>query len=191
VATISILYDNRAQADVRAGWGFAAWIRVGDQSVLFDTGADKLVFEQNARALGCNVSTIDAVVISHEHCDHAGALSAVTRKGLALYVPAATARRFSSHRKSGAQVVAVRRPTPICPGVRSIGTFGRKIREQAVLVDAPNGPVLITGCAHPGVVPIAEAATRLAARPLALLVGGLHLYRQEEADVRHVAERLL
>jgi 7,8-dihydropterin-6-yl-methyl-4-(beta-D-ribofuranosyl)aminobenzene 5'-phosphate synthase len=191
VATISILYDNRAQADLRPGWGFSAWVSAGDESVLFDTGADKLVFEQNARALGCNLSTLGALVLSHEHCDHIGAVSAATRKGLRLYVPAAFARRFAGERRNGIEVVAIRSPAQICPGVKSTGQFGRKIREQALLVDGAEGPVLMTGCAHAGIVTVAELATRLAGRPLSLILGGFHLYRHDEAEVRYVAEQLL
>jgi len=191
VATISILYDNRAQADLRPGWGFSAWISVGDESVLFDTGADKLVFEQNARALGCNLSTLGALALSHEHCDHIGAVSSVVRKGLRLYVPASSRRRFAGHRKGGVQVIAVRGPEQVCPGVKSTGQFGRKIREQALLVDGTEGPALVTGCAHAGIVTVANLATKLAGRPLALIVGGFHLYRNDEAEVRYVAEQLL
>jgi 7,8-dihydropterin-6-yl-methyl-4-(beta-D-ribofuranosyl)aminobenzene 5'-phosphate synthase len=191
VATISILYDNRAQADLRPGWGFSAWISVGDESVLFDTGADKLVFEQNARALGCNLSTLGALALSHEHCDHIGAMSSVVRKGLRLYVPASSRRRFAGLRRSGVQVIAVRGPEQICPGVKSTGQSGRRIREQALLVDGTEGPVLITGCAHPGIVAVANLATKLAGRPPALIVGGFHLYRNDEAEVRYVAEQLL
>lgn len=191
MATISILYDNRAQADLRPGWGFSAWISVGDESVLFDTGADKLVFEQNARALGCNLSTLGALALSHEHCDHVGAMSSVVRKGLRLYVPASSRRRFAGHRKGGVQVIAVRGPEQVCPGVKSTGQFGRKIREQALLVDGTEGPALVTGCAHAGIVTVANLATKLAGRPLALIVGGFHLYRNDEAEVRYVAEQLL
>lgn len=191
MATISILYDNRAQADLRPGWGFSAWISVGDESVLFDTGADKLVFEQNARALGCNLSTLGALALSHEHCDHVGAMSSVVRKGLRLYVPASSRRRFAGHRKGGVQVIAVRGPEQVCPGVKSTGQFGRKIREQALLVDGTEGPALVTGCAHAGIVTVANLATKLAGRPLALIVGGFHLYRNNEAEVRYVAEQLL
>jgi len=191
VATISILYDNHAQANVRPGWGFAAWIDVGEDSVLFDTGADKLVFEQNARALGCNVSTVGALVVSHGHCDHIGAVSAVTRNGMRLYAPASVARHLAAHRKSGVQVIAVRHPVQICRGVKSTGPFGRRIREQALLVDAAQGPVLITGCAHAGIVEVAELAARVAGRAPTLVVGGFHLYRQDESHVRYVANRLL
>ncbi|MDD5220209.1 MAG: MBL fold metallo-hydrolase, partial [Candidatus Bipolaricaulis sp.] len=111
MTTISILYDNHAQGDMRPGWGFSAWINVGDESVLFDTGADKLVFEHNARALGCNLSTLSALVLSHDHCDHIGAMSAVTRKGLRLYVQAGSTRRFAGYRRSGIEVIGVRGPT--------------------------------------------------------------------------------
>jgi 7,8-dihydropterin-6-yl-methyl-4-(beta-D-ribofuranosyl)aminobenzene 5'-phosphate synthase len=191
VGTISILYDNHAQEGLRPGWGFSAWVSVGDESVLFDTGADKLVFEHNARALGCNLSTLGALALSHEHCDHIGAVSSVVRKGLRLYVPASFARRFSSERRRGIEVVAVRGSAQICPGVKSTGQFGRKIREQALLVDGAEGPVLITGCAHAGIVAVADLATKLAGRPLALILGGFHLYRHDEAEVRYVAEQLL
>ncbi len=191
MTTISILYDNRAPSELRPGWGFSAWINVGDESVLFDTGADKLVFEHNARALGCNVSTLGALVLSHDHCDHIGAVSAVTRKGLRLYVHAGSARRFAGHRRGGVQVIGVRGPTQICPGVKSTGRFGRRIREQALLVDGNDGPILVTGCAHAGIVTVAELATEIAGRPPALLVGGFHLFRSDEAQVRYVAERLL
>jgi 7,8-dihydropterin-6-yl-methyl-4-(beta-D-ribofuranosyl)aminobenzene 5'-phosphate synthase len=191
VATISILYDNRAEEELRPGWGFSAWISVGDESVLFDTGADKLVFEHNARALGCNLSTLGALVLSHDHCDHVGAVTAVTRKGLRLFVPAKFARRFAGLRRSGVQVIAVRGPEQICPGVKSTGQSGRRIREQALLVDGTEGPIPITGCAHPGIVAVANLATNLAGRPLALIVGGFHLYRNDEAEVRYVAEQLL
>lgn len=191
MATISVLYDNRAQGDMRPGWGFSAWVSVGDESVLFDTGADKLVFEHNARALGCNLSTLGALALSHEHCDHIGAVSSVTRKGLRLYVEAGSARRFAGHRRDGVQVIAVRGPEQICPGVKSTGRCGRRIREQALLVDGTEGPALITGCAHPGIVVVADLATKLAGRPLALIVGGFHLFRSDEAGVRYVAEQLL
>lgn len=191
MATISILYDNRAQADLRPGWGFSAWISVGDESVLFDTGADKLVFEENARALGCNLSTLGALVLSHEHCDHIGAVSAVTRKGLRLYAPARSARRFADQRRRGVQVISVRGAVQVCPGVKSTGQFGRKIREQALLVDGAEGPVLITGCAHEGIVTVADLATRIAQQPPALILGGFHLHRDDDAKARYVAEQLL
>jgi 7,8-dihydropterin-6-yl-methyl-4-(beta-D-ribofuranosyl)aminobenzene 5'-phosphate synthase len=42
--------------------------------LLFDTGPDELVFERNVERLGFDMSSIDGIVLSHGHWDHAGAL---------------------------------------------------------------------------------------------------------------------
>jgi len=191
MTTLSILYDNHATESLRPGWGFSAYIRTEGAIVLFDTGADKLVLQHNAQALQCNLDIVTALVLSHEHCDHVGAVSVVLHKGLHMYVPAAFAKRFSDRAGDGIDFTAVKKPVEIVPGVRSIGQFGRKTPEQAILVDGNEGPVLITGCAHEGIVKIARQATELAERPLSLLLGGFHLYKEDEADIGRTADALL
>ncbi len=141
--------------------------------------------------MGCNLDIVTALVLSHEHCDHIGAVEAALHKGLQLYVPAAFAKRFAGYAQDGIELTAVKKPVEIVPGVRSIGQFGRKIPEQAILVDGSEGPVLITGCVHEGIVKIARRATEMAKRPLALLLGGFHLLRKNEAEVRRPDDELL
>jgi len=191
MTVLSILYNNHATEDLQPGWGFSAYIRTEGSVVLFDAGADKLVLEHNATELGCNLDIVTALVLSHEHCDHIGAVSTVLHKGLHMYVPAAFVKRFAGRAEAGIELTAVKKPVEIVPGVRSIGQFGRKIPEQAILVDGGEGPVLITGCAHEGIVKIARLATEMAERPLALLLGGFHLFRKNEAEVRRTADELL
>jgi len=191
MATISILYDNRAGAGLWPGWGFSARLCVKQEVVLFDTGADKLVFEHNAQALDFRLRSVTALALSHEHCDHIGAVSAVLHKGLHLYVPVAFAKRFAGERRHEIGLTGVRGPTQIVAGVQSIGQFGRKIPEQALVVDGEEGPSLITGCAHEGIVNVVRLAMEAAQRPLDLVLGGFHLYRAEEADVRRTANELL
>ena len=189
---ITILYDNHADPGLRPGWGFAAFVRTEGAVVMLDTGADKLVLEHNARQLGCDLEIVTALALSHDHCDHVGAISSVIHKGLHLYVPAAFAKRYAETRKQGMEWTAVSRPTEIVPGVRSIGQLGkRRIPEQALLIDGSEGPILLTGCAHPGIVQMAEQATQLAGRPLSLVVGGFHLFRKEEREVRRIVDSLL
>lgn len=188
---ITILYDNHAYQGVRPGWGFAAFIRTEGAVVMLDTGADKLVLEHNARELGCNLDIVTALAISHEHCDHMGAVSSVFHKGLHLYVPAALAKRFAGVRQQALEMTAVKRPTEIVPGVRSIGQLGqRRIPEQALLIDGTDGPILITGCAHPGIVGMARRATELAGRPLALVLGGFHMLRKKQDEVHRAIDDL-
>jgi len=190
MTTLTILYDNHATEGLYPGWGFSAYIKTEGAVVLFDAGADKLVLENNAKELGCNLDIVTALVLSHDHCDHTGGVSAVLHKGLNMVVPSAFAKRFEGSANAGIEVTSVKKPVEIVPGVRSIGQFGRKIPEQAILVDGGEGPVLVTGCAHEGIVKIARQATEMAEQPLALLIGGFHLFRKNATEIRHTVDEL-
>ena len=188
---IVVLYDNDASGDLRPGWGFSALIRTEGAIVMLDTGADKLVLEHNAKQLGVNLDSVTALALSHDHCDHMGAMSSVFHKGLHLYVPRAFARHFSRVRRSGIDLHMVRGPVGIVPGVRSIGQMGKRIPEQALLIDGADGPVLITGCAHMGIARLVKRATDLASAPMSLVLGGFHLFREKKETVDCVIADLL
>jgi len=190
MAEICVLYENRADEGLRPGWGFSAFIRSEAAVVLFDAGADKLVLEHNAKAMGCDLDIVTAFVLSHDHCDHRGAMSSVLHKGLRVYVPAPISRRFRRLQKGGVELRSVKHPVDIVPGTRSIGSIGRRIPEQALLLDGADGPILVTGCAHPGIVKMARRATELAGRPLSLVLGGFHLLYKNEDELRRVIEQL-
>jgi 7,8-dihydropterin-6-yl-methyl-4-(beta-D-ribofuranosyl)aminobenzene 5'-phosphate synthase len=51
-------------------------LRIGERShtLLFDTGPEDGVFEQNVSRLGVDLGPLDAMVLSHGHWDHAGAM---------------------------------------------------------------------------------------------------------------------
>ena len=65
--------------------------------------------------------------------------------------------------------------------------------DLALLIDAPSGPVCLTGCAHAGVINVLLAAEERAGRPIALLLGGTHLgpapEAQQEAALAELAQR--
>ncbi|MCD5408738.1 MBL fold metallo-hydrolase [Candidatus Bipolaricaulota bacterium] len=86
---ITVLYDNRAQAPAKEGWGFSALIEVQERKILFDTGADRLVLEHNVRHLEVELSKLTDVFLSHPHCDHIGGLSYVLEeaKGVHIWAP--------------------------------------------------------------------------------------------------------
>lgn len=44
------------------------------RTLLFDTGPDDAVFERNVERLGFDMGSVDAIVLSHGHWDHAGAM---------------------------------------------------------------------------------------------------------------------
>ncbi len=184
---LTVLYDNQATGDLRPGWGFSAFIRTEGATVMLDAGADKLVLEHNADRLGVNLDTVAALAISHSHCDHVGAISSVIHNGLHLYVPKLMIGQLGRGRKSGIDRHAVTGPVNISPGVRSTGRMGRAIPEQALLIDGTDGPALVTGCAHMGIVKLARRATQLAGAPLSLIVGGFHLYKEKRQAIERIA----
>jgi 7,8-dihydropterin-6-yl-methyl-4-(beta-D-ribofuranosyl)aminobenzene 5'-phosphate synthase len=51
-----------------------AWRGDSARTLLFDTGPDPWVFERNVDRLGFDMGCVDAIVLSHGHWDHAGAM---------------------------------------------------------------------------------------------------------------------
>jgi len=73
---IQIVVDNEAQEGLQAEHGFALWLEVDDQKILFDTGQkDALV--HNADKLHLGLDKIDTLILSHGHYDHTGGLADV------------------------------------------------------------------------------------------------------------------
>jgi 7,8-dihydropterin-6-yl-methyl-4-(beta-D-ribofuranosyl)aminobenzene 5'-phosphate synthase len=117
-------------------------------------------------------------VLSHIHADHTGGLEDFlkTRAGVNVYVPAGFSDGFKQRiKKYRAKVIEVSGSLQICENVYSTGQIGKRIMEQGLIVKTDRGAVLIVGCAHPGVVRMAEAAKRAAGSEILLLMGGFHL----------------
>jgi 7,8-dihydropterin-6-yl-methyl-4-(beta-D-ribofuranosyl)aminobenzene 5'-phosphate synthase len=189
-----VLYDNEAQAEGTEGdWGFACLVRGFEQTILFDTGRDPSLLRRNAQALGVDLAEVDVVVLSHPHGDHTGGLTAVLAEnpGLAVHVPAgapdALARGIE---REGGAVVRAQDATPIVPGVTTSGTLEGPVPEQGLLVGTADGVVLLTGCAHPGVVTMVRRARQLSGEDVRLVVGGFHLRGHSLSELREVVEAL-
>ncbi|MFP4640826.1 MAG: MBL fold metallo-hydrolase [Dehalococcoidia bacterium] len=77
---ITTLSENTANTDrMIAEWGLSILIDVDGFRILFDTGASfSTVY--NAQLLGVDFSSIDKIVLSHGHFDHAGGLLNVIRR---------------------------------------------------------------------------------------------------------------
>ena len=51
-----------------------AWRGDTSHTLLFDTGPEAAVFEQNVERLGFDMGTVEGIVLSHGHWDHCGAM---------------------------------------------------------------------------------------------------------------------
>ncbi|MFP5355632.1 MAG: MBL fold metallo-hydrolase [Gemmatimonadota bacterium] len=61
-------------------WGFAALLEVDGRKLLIDTGARPGTVLQNARELGVDLSTVEEVVLTHNHGDHVNGLVSLRRE---------------------------------------------------------------------------------------------------------------
>lgn len=105
---VIILVENTSPTPGIVGeYGFSALVEIDGRLLLFDTGSAGALFN-NARHLHVDLSAVEAVVLSHGHFDHTGALL----KYLELYGP----KKVYVH--SGA---FARRPRATSHGYEDIG----------------------------------------------------------------------
>jgi 7,8-dihydropterin-6-yl-methyl-4-(beta-D-ribofuranosyl)aminobenzene 5'-phosphate synthase len=75
-AQITVLYDAFGKTStMQKDWGYAALVEYGGKRILFDTGNNPEILEQNAKAKGIDLTRLDFVVMSHRHGDHMGGLT--------------------------------------------------------------------------------------------------------------------
>jgi 7,8-dihydropterin-6-yl-methyl-4-(beta-D-ribofuranosyl)aminobenzene 5'-phosphate synthase len=194
--TLTVLFDNTVStaggAGCTAGWGFSAVIEGAGRTILFDSGADAAVFRRNVESLRADLSKVDLVFVSHDHADHTGGLPVMLEKkaGVPVYVPAAARAEFQAElRSKGGQVKPVGEPLLISPGLWSTGDLGESIHEQALVIDTPRGLVLVTGCAHPGIVSIVEKARAVGKKDVWMVLGGFHLLETPSSAVETIVSR--
>lgn len=87
----------------------------------------------------------------------------------------------------GANVVEIEESLKLCEDVYSTGKLDSQIPEQSLVLRSERGLILVTGCAHPGVVEIVRKAQKLFDDEVLLVIGGFHLYKEEAAAVEHIA----
>ena len=191
---LTILYDNYpCRPGLRTAWGFSCLVELGKQTILFDTGGSADILLSNMRALGIDPRRIQNVVLSHIHGDHVGGLFGFLEENNAVtvYLPASFPQEFKTRvQRSGAQVVEVQGPMKIGEGVYSTGELGTWIKEQALAVESPEGLVVITGCAHPGIVQVVQRTKEISNEKVHLVVGGFHMAGMSEDRVRAVVQAL-
>lgn len=177
--TFSVVYNNLPHDPALVdAWGFSCLVETGGGTVLFDTGGEGPILMGNIAALGIDPVGIDAVVLSHIHGDHVGGLESFLTAAdhdPPVYVPAAFPAVFKEQVGARTELVEVTGPLEILPGIHSTGELGRSIVEQGMIVETGEGMVIVTGCAHPGVVEMVRRAREVLDGDIALVMGGFHL----------------
>jgi 7,8-dihydropterin-6-yl-methyl-4-(beta-D-ribofuranosyl)aminobenzene 5'-phosphate synthase len=216
---------------LRGGHGLSLLVRtyVGEEvhEVLYDTGPSDDLLEHNVRSLGLDLTSIEAIVMSHGHWDHFGgikwALKEIAKPSLPVYMhPRMLApRRILQETEKGPSIwklpdiageedivkwggepIITDSPTLVASGtILRTGEIPRQTtyekgipghqalvggswQDDASITDDNSlvlhvkgkGLVVLTGCAHAGVVNSVREAVRLTGtREVHALIGGIHL----------------
>jgi len=191
---LPVVYDNNPFDErVETAWGFGCVIQGLSRTILFDTGGNGDLLLSNMRKLGIEPELIDAVVISHAHHDHCGGLEAFLRQNhdVTVYLPQSLDRGLKKAvRNSGAELVDVRERIELYEGAYSTGELGSRIREQSLVIKTAAGPVLLTGCAHPGIVTIVREAQKQLGEQVYMALGGFHLSGASAGEVRQIVNEM-
>jgi len=191
--TVTILYDNYAYVDgTKTDWGFACLIEGTEKKILFDTGTKSDVLFHNIDKLKVNIKDVELVIISHNHGDHTGGLSRFLQENhnVSVYMPYSTPKQsIQKIEKTGAKVLQEKESTKICEDVYLTGEMGVQIAEQAIIFDTKKGLIVLTGCAHPGIVEIVEKAKNIMNKEIYLVFGGFHLMAHSEDQVNKIIKQ--
>ncbi|MBI2630903.1 MBL fold metallo-hydrolase [Candidatus Nomurabacteria bacterium] len=182
----TIIYDNsKDNKTLQEGFGFSCLIEWENKKILFDTGNDQIAFFSNIKKLNINLKNITHVIFSHKHNDHTAGLGEVLNNissNVLVYFP-----------DDFPDSLLKQVPTNVFPKIMDsfieiyentyslimAGKYhGSIIHEQSVIFDTPKGLIVLTGCAHPGILNILKIVKeKFPAKKIHITMGGFHLYK--------------
>jgi 7,8-dihydropterin-6-yl-methyl-4-(beta-D-ribofuranosyl)aminobenzene 5'-phosphate synthase len=188
--SITVVYNNVPyDRELTTSWGISCFIEGLEKTILFDTGADGAILLDNMKKLEIDPMKIDIVVLSHIHADHTGGLWDLLKKNskVTVYFPESFPADFKNKAEGLCrEIIPVHQPLNLCKQAWSSGELGGWIKEQSLIIDTPKGLIVITGCAHPGIVNIVKSAKGFLKKDVYLVLGGFHLIAYSENQVEQI-----
>ncbi|KPJ67651.1 MAG: hypothetical protein AMJ43_03125 [Coxiella sp. DG_40] len=190
---IKIIFDSEAvSSEYKTGWGFSCFI---NNHILFDTGSDGQAILDNLGLMGNKIQQIDKIIISHEHNDHAGGLWKIleSKKNLPVYICPGFSPGFESQITNlGSKPIESQEFQEIDENVFTTGEIkglyrSFNIPEQSLIIRTSKGLIVITGCAHPGVIRILKVVKEhFPDDDFYLVLGGFHLVGMNRKEMEKV-----
>jgi len=191
---IKVIYDNRStNPALKEAWGFSALLEQDGLNLLFDTGGDSPTLLHNMAALGISPAQIQRVFLSHFHEDHTDGLAGLIQAGAQpekIYFLAATPEAYKVRFQALGPYQEITAPAHLIGNWFSTGEISENTPEHALITRFPQNQVLLTGCAHPGIVRVTQRAYTQYSVPFAWVGGGFHLKDASAESVDHTLAEL-
>lgn len=188
--TIKVIYDNYVNVNgLKSDWGYSIVIEGLDKEILFDAGTNPDIFEFNFGKMGLDASKIDFLVLSHEHGDHTNGIPAFVKmkKDIPVIIPDSFSGSFKKRMASfGLEPLLVKGPAKICENLFTSGEFDYMIPEQALVLNTKKGLVVITGCAHPGIIEMLKQIKSDFNKNIYIVFGGFHLLQKSDKEMKEI-----
>ncbi|OGX17893.1 MAG: hypothetical protein A3K83_07865 [Omnitrophica WOR_2 bacterium RBG_13_44_8b] len=192
---IKIIFDKITEnKKLHTGWGVSF---LADDRILFDTGENGSWLMENMKYLRVNISTMEAVVISHDHWDHQGGLWELLKNkiGLTVYAcPNFSAGFKEKVRSLKGNLIETKKNIEISKGIFITGEIageykGEYMPEQALVAKTDKGLTVITGCAHPGIIKILNNVKKtFPHEDIYAVLGGFHLMDNDDRLIGIIAD---
>ncbi len=198
---LTILIDDIDDSEVgyKKSFGFAALIEKGNKKILFDTGTYSEPLLANLKTYGISASSLDAILLSHNHNDHTDGLPGILKENddIPVYVNKDWDNPVSFQGKRiPKKNLVVNNEARECEDITSgiyltnshfSSDYGR-IYEHACYIDTGNSYILICGCCHPGLTTFLQDRTQLGI-PLDAdlqLIGGMHGFKFSDSEAEEL-----
>jgi len=184
---IAIAYDNKGEAGFKTGWGFSCIIE-NQNKILFDTGCNGIELIYNLKKFGYSPKDFDILFLSHEHWDHMGGLFEMleANNNLKVFVLGSFSSHLKDEIRKRAKLIEVKNEQKVLENVYTTGLIKNNPDEQSLVIKTEKGLVIVTGCAHPGIVNIIKKAKELAKENVYLVLGGFHLFGADDAEIEKI-----
>lgn len=185
---LTILVENNCTGQgLCAEHGLSIYLEYNNRCYLLDAGQSEKFF-LNAQQLNCNLSAIDAAILSHGHYDHANGFASLLESNPGVKVYARTTV-FEDQYAEGSRYIGL---SPVLRE-RYADRFDRSDEmrmiapglwlvpdaidhEQSLVAETEHGLVVMNSCCHAGGDAIVEdILKRFPGQKVLALVGGLHL----------------
>lgn len=190
---ITIIYDNyQVDPGLETDWGFACLVEYQGNKLLFDAGRRSDLYQENLAKLQIDPKEIPTLFISHEHGDHTAGVPWIIEMNptIKCYLPTPYAKQLEGRGTLPRNWEAVPEPKHLYGPYYSTGDNFEAFTEHGLIIKTENGGVLITGCGHPGAIPMITVAEEELNIEIHTLVGGLHLMNTSEKELEQLASGL-